>query len=69
MRKRRNQQLADSNDTFAVFLALDVQAWRLVRFTLSAKTLDAEHPGTGYQVLDLAQGVAPSDELRQSWWP
>ena len=56
---RRNQQLADSNDTFAVFLALDIQAWRLVRFTLSAKTLDAEHPGTGYQVLYLAQGVAP----------
>lgn len=57
--KRRNLQLADSSDTFAVFVALDVQAWRLVRFTLSAKVLDAEHPGTGYQVLYLAQGVAP----------
>ena len=57
--KRRNQCVADCTDTFAVFLALDVQAWRLVRFTLSAKALDAEHAGTGYQVLYLAQGVAP----------
>ncbi|NVZ20574.1 DUF4865 family protein [Pseudomonas costantinii] len=56
--KLRNQQLADSRDTFAVFLALDVQAWRWVRITLSAKALDAGHPGTGYQVLYLAQGVA-----------
>ena len=56
--KQRNRQLADSNDTFAVFLALDVQAWRLVRVTLSAKALAPEHPGIGYQVLYLAQGVA-----------
>ncbi|MFT0473174.1 DUF4865 family protein [Pseudomonas antarctica] len=56
--KRRNQQLADSGDTFAVFLALDVQAWRLVRFTLSAKALELDRPGTGYEVLYLAQGVA-----------
>lgn len=56
--KLRNQQLADSRDTFAVFLALDVQAWCLVRVTLSAKALEAGHPGTGYQVLYLAQGVA-----------
>nr|WP_225927056.1 DUF4865 family protein [Pseudomonas sp. SWRI 103] len=57
--KRRNQQVADCSDTFAVLLALDVQAWRLVRFTLSAKALDVEHSGTGFQVLYLAQGVAP----------
>lgn len=56
--KLRNRQLADSSDTFAVFLALDVQAWRLVRFTVSAKALDPEHSGIGYQVLYLAQGVA-----------
>jgi len=56
--KQRNRQLADNSDTFAVFLALDVQAWRLVRITLSAKALDTEHPGRGYQVLYLAQGVA-----------
>ncbi|WP_332847171.1 DUF4865 family protein [Pseudomonas lactucae] len=56
--KRRNRQLADSSDTFAVFLALDVQAWRLVRITLSSHALDPGHPGTGYQVLYLAQGVA-----------
>ena len=56
--KRRHQPLADSPDTFAVLLALDVQAWRLVRFTLSAKPLQMDHPGTGYQVLYLAQGVA-----------
>ena len=53
--KQRNQQVADNRDTFAVFLALDVQAWRLVRFTLSAKALDVEHPGTGYQVFYLAR--------------
>ncbi|UII73679.1 DUF4865 family protein [Pseudomonas sp. HN11] len=57
--KRRNQQVAGRSDTFAVFLVLDVQAWRLVRFTLSAAALDAGHQGTGYQVLYLAQGVAP----------
>lgn len=56
--KQRNRQLADNSDTFAVFLALDVQAWRLVRITLSAKALDTKHPGRGYQVLYLAQGVA-----------
>ncbi|WP_119736072.1 DUF4865 family protein [Pseudomonas sp. Larv2_ips] len=53
--KRRNQQVADSRDTFAVCLALDVQAWRLVRITLSGKALDAAHPGTGYEVLYLAR--------------
>ncbi|ROM33648.1 DUF4865 domain-containing protein [Pseudomonas poae] len=52
--KRRNEQLAERTETFAVFLALDVQAWRLVRFTLSASPLEAEHPGTGYHVLYLA---------------
>jgi hypothetical protein len=51
---RRNRQLAERSDTFAVFLVLDVQAWRLVRFTLSSRALEAEHPGTGYQVLYLA---------------
>ncbi|MGY2377989.1 DUF4865 family protein [Pseudomonas sp. SDO524_S393] len=53
--KARNRQIADGSDTFAVFLALDVQAWRLVRVTLSAKALEAGHPGTGYQVLYLAR--------------
>lgn len=55
---RRNRQVADASDTFAVFLALDVQAWRLARFTLSANALNVERPGKGYQVLYLAQGVA-----------
>lgn len=53
--KARNQRLADSHDTFAVLLALDVQAWRLVRITLSSKALEAGHPGTGYQVFYLAR--------------
>ncbi|WP_338569769.1 DUF4865 family protein [Pseudomonas canadensis] len=57
--KQRNLQVAEHSDTFAVFLALDVQAWRLVRFTLSAAALDAERRGVGYHVLYLAQGVAP----------
>lgn len=56
--KVRNRQVADRRDTFAVLLALDVQAWRLVRITLSAQPVAAERPGTGYQVLYLAQGVA-----------
>ncbi|MFB3304691.1 DUF4865 family protein [Pseudomonas sp. AMR01] len=50
----RNQQLAQSSDTFAVFLALDVQAWRLIRITLSAEALNVQRPGTGYQVWYLA---------------
>ena len=41
-----------------MLLALDVQAWRLVRITVSAQPVAAERPGTGYQVLYLAQGVA-----------
>ncbi|MGH8395043.1 MAG: DUF4865 family protein, partial [Pseudomonas sp.] len=53
--KARNQQLADSSDNFAVFLALDVQAWKLVRITLSAKALDVNHPGNGYEVFYLAR--------------
>jgi len=57
--KRRNQQVAGRSDTFAVCLALDVQAWRLVRFTLSSAALDEARQGTGYHVLYLAQGVAP----------
>ncbi len=56
--KQRNLQVAGSRDTFAVFLALEVQAWRLVRFTLSADALDVDHTGVGYEVLYLAQGVA-----------
>ena len=56
--KLRSQQLADNDDTFAVVLALDVQAWRLVRITLSAKPLETAHPGTGYQVLYLAHCAA-----------
>ncbi|MGH8406461.1 MAG: DUF4865 family protein, partial [Pseudomonas sp.] len=42
-------------DNFAVFLALDVQAWKLVRITLSAKALDVNHPGNGYEVFYLAR--------------
>jgi len=53
--KRRNQQIADSSDTFAVFVALDVQAWKLVRITLSAKALDVGHAGSGYEVFYLAR--------------
>ena len=36
----------------------ELQAWRLVRITVSAQPVAAERPGTGYQVLYLAQGVA-----------
>lgn len=53
--KARNQQIADSSDNFAVFLALDVQAWKLVRITLSDKALDVNHPGSGYEVFYLAR--------------
>ncbi|MDY7532757.1 DUF4865 family protein [Pseudomonas sp. Bout1] len=53
--KARNQRIADSRDNFAVFLALDVQAWKLVRITLSGQALDASHPGSGYEVFYLAR--------------
>ncbi|KAF1032720.1 MAG: hypothetical protein GAK37_00391 [Pseudomonas sp.] len=53
--KVRNQQIAGQADTVAVFVALDVQAWRLVRVTLSAKALDTRHPGEGYEVFYLAR--------------
>ncbi|MBT2374478.1 DUF4865 family protein [Pseudomonas fluorescens] len=53
--KTRNQQVADSSDNVAVFLALDVQAWKLIRITLSAKAREDNHPGRGYDVLYLAR--------------
>ncbi|MFO2465922.1 DUF4865 family protein [Pseudomonas sp. 15FMM2] len=54
----RNQLVASGDDNVAVFLALDVQAWKLVRITLSAKALDLQHPGIGYEVLYLARSAA-----------
>ncbi|AZD01477.1 DUF4865 family protein [Pseudomonas chlororaphis] len=54
-----NQRLADDPDTFAVFVALDLQAWELVRFTLSASAPDSARGAERYEVLYLARpGIA-----------
>ncbi|NBF06734.1 DUF4865 family protein [Pseudomonas sp. Fl5BN2] len=53
---QRNQQLADAPETFAVFLALDLQAWQLLRFSLSAQPPQPRPGVECYEVLYLAQG-------------
>ncbi|MGE7958872.1 DUF4865 family protein [Pseudomonas sp. NPDC089530] len=56
---RHNQALAEDPDTFAVFVALDLQAWELVRFTLSAGVPDSARGAERYEVLYLARpGIA-----------
>lgn len=51
----RNHTIAQREDTFAVFLALDVGGWRLIRITLSALEADVSQTGQAYEVLYLAQ--------------
>jgi len=51
----RNQRIAAQPDTLAVWTALDLQAWRLLRFTLSSAPPDAARGGVVYEVLYLAQ--------------
>ncbi|XAH24339.1 DUF4865 family protein [Xylophilus sp. GW821-FHT01B05] len=51
----RNQRIAVQPDTVAVWTALDLQAWRLLRFTLSSAPPDAARGGVVYEVLHLAR--------------
>jgi hypothetical protein len=55
-----NQRLADDPDTFAVFVALDLQAWELVRFTLSTSAPDSARGAERYEVLYLARSKIAS---------
>ncbi|WP_454909254.1 DUF4865 family protein [Variovorax gossypii] len=50
-----NRQLAVQADTVAVWSVLDLAAWRLVRFTLSARPVEAVDGATAYEVLYLAR--------------
>ncbi|OLF54403.1 DUF4865 family protein [Pseudomonas chlororaphis] len=54
-----NRRLADDPDTFAVFVALDLQAWELVRFTLSTGVPDSARGAERYEVLYLARPGIP----------
>ncbi|HTD05551.1 DUF4865 family protein [Undibacterium sp.] len=51
----RNRHVARRPDTVAVWTALDPEAWRLVRFTLSADAPDPARGSTVYEVLHLAK--------------
>lgn len=51
----RNQAIAADADTCAVFVALDLHAWELVRFTLSASAAVPRAGAEAYEVLYLAQ--------------
>lgn len=50
-----NRQRAAGAGTVAVWTALDLDAWRLVRFTLSADAPETSDGDTLYEVLHLAQ--------------
>lgn len=50
-----NRQRAAGAGTVAVWTALDLDAWRLVRFTLSAHAPEATDGSTLYEVLHLAR--------------
>jgi hypothetical protein len=50
-----NQQIAARPDTVAVWAALDLNAWRLIRFTVSSEPADPARSGDVYDVLHFAQ--------------
>jgi len=50
----RNAQVAALDDTVATLVGLDVQNWRLARFTLSSAPLHAVEHGVGYEIAYLA---------------
>lgn len=50
-----NRSIAARADTVAVWAALDLAAWRLVRFTISSAPPDAARGGAVYDVLHAAQ--------------
>jgi hypothetical protein len=53
--RERNREIAAQSDTVAVVVALDLQAWQQVRFTLSSAEPDPTRPGNVYEVLHLAK--------------
>ena len=50
-----NREIAARPDTVAVWAALDLNAWRLIRFTVSSAPADPGRSGEVYDVLHLAQ--------------
>ena len=50
-----DRALASGPDTIAVWTALDLAAWRLIRFTLSARAPERVAGATVYEVLHLAK--------------
>ncbi|MBW0445194.1 DUF4865 family protein [bacterium M00.F.Ca.ET.228.01.1.1] len=50
----RNARIADGDDIVAAMVGLDMQNWRLARFTLSAAPLRAVQVGIGYEIAYLA---------------
>jgi len=51
----RNREIAAQDDTLAVWIVLEIDSWRLTRFTLSAEAPDSGRAGTVYDVLYLAK--------------
>jgi len=50
----RNERIGTRPDTVASLVGLDVQSWRLVRFTLSSEPLRPFDEGKGYEIVHLA---------------
>lgn len=50
-----NRSIAARTDTVAVWSALDLASWRLVRFTVSSAPPDAARGGAVYEVMHAAQ--------------
>lgn len=50
-----NREIAARADTVAVWAALDLSAWRLIRFTLSSAPADPARGGEVYDVMHLAR--------------
>lgn len=50
-----NREIAARPDTVAVWAALDLDAWHLVRFTVSSAPADSSRSGDVYEVMHLAQ--------------
>lgn len=55
----RNEQLGARHDTVASVVGLDVQSWRIVRFTLSSEPLRPFDEGKGYEIVHLAAPGLP----------
>jgi hypothetical protein len=51
----RNREIAARPDTVAVWAALDLYAWKLIRFTVSSAPADPARGGEVYDVLHMAR--------------